>query len=396
MQVCEMKDETIIVTAGRHPEQNHGVVNPPVYHASTIVQPSLAARAEMQKARARGERVLAYGRRGSPTMFALEDLVCGIEGGWRARIYPSGLAAIAIALSAYVEAGDHVLVSDNVYGPCRHFCNTTLKRFGVETTFFDPLIDDTLDELIRPNTKLLYLESPGSLTFEVQDVSRLAGIAHRRGLTVLMDNTWATPLYFKPFAHGVDVSIHAATKYLSGHSDMMLGVVSATEASYPALDDCTNRFGQTAGPDDVYNCQRGTRTLAVRLKQHFENGVALAQWLAARPEVERVMHPALESDPGHALWKRDFTGACGLFGITLKPCSEAALAALIDNLELFHIGSSWGGYESLVTANNPNSMRSARKWPYEGPTVRFHAGLEAVDDLIADLDAGFARLRQAA
>lgn len=391
-----MKDETTIVTAGRHPEQNYGVVNPPVYHASTIVQPTLAAREAVQQARARGERVIAYGRRGTPTMFALEDLVTELEGGHRARLYPSGLAAIAIALMAYVEAGDHVLVSDNVYGPCRHFCNHELRRFGCEVTFFDPLLGDEIAQLIRPNTKALYLESPGSLTFEVQDVPHLAELGHRHGLTVLMDNTWATPLYFKPFEHGVDVSIHAATKYLAGHSDMMLGIVSANAAAYPALDECTNRFGQTAGPDDVYNCQRGARTLAVRIKQHFETGVALAEWFAGRPEVERVMHPALTDDPGHRIWKRDFRGASGLFGVTLKPCDAAAVAAMVDNLELFHIGASWGGYESLVTVTKPNDMRSARPWPHDGAVLRFHAGLEAADDLLADLEAGFQRLRKAA
>ena len=391
-----MKDETKIVIAGRHPEDNHGVVNPPVYHASTIVQPSLAARDAAQKARLAGERVMAYGRRGTPTMFAFEDVITELEGGYRARIYPSGLAAIATTLLAYIQAGDHVLISDNVYGPCRNFCDTVLARFGVATTYFDPLIDDDLDDLVRDSTKVLYLESPGSLTFEVQDIPRLAERGHAHGLTVIMDNTWATPVYFKPFEYGVDVSLHAATKYFGGHSDLMLGVVSANKDAYPALDDCTNRLGQTAGPDDVYLAQRGIRTLAVRLKQHFETGVVLAEWLNARPEVACVMHPALASDPGHEIWKRDFRGASGLFGITLNPCDPTALAALVDNLELFHIGASWGGYESLITATNPNSIRSARRWPHPGPTIRIHAGLEAIDDLIADLEAGFGRMKAAA
>ena len=391
-----MKEETILVTGGRHPEENFGVVNPPVYHASTILQPTLAARNELREAGLRGERVISYGRRGSPTMFALEDVVTELEGGDRARIYPSGLAAIATALTAYVGSGDHILVADTVYGPCRNFCDGVLTRFGVETTYFDPTIGDEIGELVRANTKLLYLESPGTATFEIQDVPRLAARGKDRGLIVLMDNTWATPLYFKPFHHGVDVSIHAATKYLVGHSDAMLGIVSANKEAYPALEDCTNRFGQTAGPDDVYLAQRGVRTLAVRLKQHWESGLAVAEWLMGRPEVECVMHPALADDPGHALWKRDFTGASGLFGATLKPCGPEALAAFVDSLKLFGLGSSWGGFESLLVVTDPNSMRSARPWTFSGPTVRLHIGLEAVDDLLADLTAGFERMKTAA
>ena len=285
-----------------------------------------------------------------------------------------------------------MLVADTVYGPCRRFCKNVLSRFDVQTTFYDPTIGDDIVALIQDNTKLLYLESPGSLTFEVQDVPRLTALAHERGLTVALDNTWASPLYFKPFEYGVDVSIQAATKYIVGHSDAMLGIVSANEAAYPALEDCTNDFGQTAGPDDVYFAQRGIRTLAVRLKQHWETGLAVAEWLQAQPLVEAVMHPALTNDPSHAMWRRDFRGASGLFGVTLKPCSHAQVEAMVDNLELFHIGSSWGGYESLVTLTLPNDMREVRPWPHSGPTLRLHTGLEAVDDLIRDLDAGLGRL----
>jgi cystathionine beta-lyase len=392
-----MKDETILITAGRHPEQNHGVVNPPVYHASTILYPTLDAWEAARAARERGERGVYYGRAGTPTAFSLQDVVCALEGGHRAELYPSGLAAIATALMAYVKSGDHVLVADTVYGPCRRFCNQVYKQIGVETTFFDPCIDAAeLAGLVRPNTRLLYLESPGSLTFEVQDVPRLAAVGQRHGLTVLADNTWASPLYFKPLAHGVDVAIHAATKYIVGHSDAMLGVVVANERAWPELERATHNFGQTAGPDDIYLGQRGIRTLAVRLERHWRSGVRLAEWLAARPEVASVMHPALPDDPGHALWKRDFTGASGLFGATLKACARPQLAAFLDHLELFHMGASWGGYESLILLTNPNSMRSARPWAGPGPTIRIHAGLEAVDDLIADLSAGFERLRKAA
>ncbi|MDP6707777.1 MAG: cystathionine beta-lyase [Alphaproteobacteria bacterium] len=391
-----MKDETILVTAGRHPEENHGVVNPPVYHASTVLQPTLAARDALREASLKGERVITYGRRGTPTMFALEDVVTELEGGHRARIFPSGLAAIATAITAYVASGDHILVADTVYGPCRNFCDTVLVRFGVETTYFDPTIGDEINDLVRDNTKLLYLESPGTATFEIQDIPRLAACAKARGLTVLMDNTWATPLYFKTFQHGVDVSIHAATKYIVGHSDAMLGIVVTNKEAYPALEDCTNRFGQTAGPDDVYLAQRGVRTMAVRLKQHWQSGLAVAEWLAGRPEVDCVMHPGLADDPGHALWKRDFEGASGLFGVTLKPCDHQAVVQFVDGLEFFGIGSSWGGFESLCILTDPNSMRSARPWTRPGQTLRLHIGLEAADDLIADLEAGFGRMKAAA
>jgi len=393
-----MKDETILVTAGRHPEQNHGVVNPPVYHASTILYPTLDAWEAARAARERGERGVYYGRAGTPTAFSLQDVVCALEGGHRAELYPSGLAAIATALMAYVKSGDHVLVADTVYGPCRRFCNQVYKQIGVETTFFDPCIDAAeLAGLVRPNTRLLYLESPGSLTFEVQDVPRLAAVGQRHGLTVLADNTWASPLYFKPLAHGVDVAIHAATKYIVGHSDAMLGVVVANERAWPELERATHNFGQTAGPDDIYLGQRGIRTLAVRLERHWRSGVRLAEWLAARPEVASVMHPALPDDPGHALWKRDYSGASGLFGVVLaRPYPKQAVAALVEGLELFGIGASWGGYESLIITAHPETCRNATTWRAPGPCLRIHAGLEDADDLIADLEAGFARLKQAA
>jgi cystathionine beta-lyase len=391
-----MRDETVIVHSGRHPEEHHGAVNPPVFHASTILAGS--AQEYLARRRAWLEEVPGtyYGRYGTPTVEALQEAIAELEGGHRCVVYPSGLAACTGALLAFLGAGDHALIADSAYGPTRSFARGTLRRYGVAATFFDPLVGGGIDALIQPNTKVIYLESPGSLTFEVQDVPAIARAAHERGVTVIMDNTWATPLYFKPFAHGVDVSVHAATKYIVGHSDAMLGVVTCAKDAWPRLRTATYELGQTAGPDVVYLAQRGLRTLAVRLKQHWATGVALAEWIAKQPEVQRVLYPALPGDPGHALWKRDFKGASGLFGVVLKPgIAEKALFALIDGMELYGIGASWGGYESLIVPFHPVEGRVATQWPAHGPCFRIHAGLENVDDLRADLEAGFGRLREA-
>jgi cystathionine beta-lyase len=391
-----MRDETKAVHSGRHPEQFRGAVNPPVFHASTILSQTVA---EYQRKRTDWLQDVPgtyYGRFGTPTIEALQEAITALEGGHACVVYPSGLAACSGALLAFLAAGDHLLASDSVYGPTRNFAGGTLKRYGVATTFFDPLIGKGIEQLIQPKTRVIYLESPGSLTFEVQDVPAIAEVARRRGITVIMDNTWGTPLYFKPFAHGVDVSVHAATKYIVGHADAMLGTISCTREAWPRLRAHTFELGQTAGPDDVYLAQRGLRTLAVRLKQHWQAGVALAEWISRQPEVERVLHPGLPADPGHAIWKRDFLGASGLFGVVLKAgISRQALAAMIDGLELYGIGASWGGFESLIVPFNPLEARTATKWPHKGPCFRIHAGLENVDDLIADLDAGFKRLRAA-
>lgn len=390
-----MKDSTKIVTAGRHPHDNHGVVNPPVYHASTILAPTLRAREERQRQRMDGERTVAYGRSGTPTTFALEDAVNAVEGGDHCNVFSSGAAAVAAVLIAYVESGDHILVADTVYGPTRRFCDGMLARFGVETTFYDPAIGAGIADLMSERTRLVYAESPGSLTFEMMDFAAVADVAHKHGAFAAIDNTWASPLYFKPFEHGADISIQAGTKYIVGHSDVMIGTVATTNEAWEALRQNYAMLGQAAGPDDIYLAQRGFRTLSVRMARHWENGVALAQWLAAQPEVEVVMHPALADDPGHQLWQRDYSGASGLFGVTMKPVGRPALEAMIDPLELYGIGSSWGGYESLVILTDPNAIRTTAPWPHEGPTLRFHAGLEDIDDLIADLDAGFQRLRKA-
>ncbi len=391
-----MKEATIIVTAGRRPQENHGVVNPPVYHASTIISETVQEQREKGAARLKGDRVIAYGRSGTPTHFALEDAVMAIEGGDRCKIYSSGVGAISAVLLAFVATGDHILVVDCTYGPTRRICNQLLARFGVETTYYDPMIDPAdLRALIRPNTKVVFAEAPGSLTFEMQDIPAIAAVAHENNCVMVMDNTWASPLYFKPFEHGVDVSIQAGTKYIVGHSDVMIGTVTAREEVWPAIAEATADLGQTAGPDDIYLAQRGLRTLGVRLPRHWENGLKLAEWLQEREEVDCIMHPAMPDDPGHRLWKRDFRGASGLFGVSLKPVSTAGLDAFIDQLSLFGLGASWGGYESLVLITKPNSMRVARPWPSEGPTIRFHAGLEDPEDLIADLSVGFDAMAKA-
>jgi cystathionine beta-lyase len=306
------------------------------------------------------------------------------------------VAAVTAAILAFVKSGDHILMVDNVYGPTRKFCDTLLGRFGVETTYYDPLIGGKITALIRPNTRVVFLESPGSLTFEMQDVPAIAAAAKQAGAVSIMDNTWATPVFFKPLAHGVDVAVQAATKYLGGHSDLMLGVISMQEAHYGRIRNSLNELGHHAAPDDCYLAQRGLRTLAVRLQRHQETGIALARWLQRQPEVVRVYHPALPDDPGHVLWRRDFTGASGLFSFELKPVPRQALAAMVDGMKLMGMGYSWGGYESLLLPSNPAPMRSATSWKDHGPLLRVHAGLEDPADLIADLEAGFERLHEAA
>ncbi|MFQ5565890.1 MAG: cystathionine beta-lyase, partial [Paracoccaceae bacterium] len=380
--------------AGRRPHDNHGAVNPPVYHASTILSPTLAALREL--AAAEDADATTYGVHGTPGTFAFEEAVAVLEGGFRTRLASTGLLACAAPLLCCLSAGDHLLMTDSCYGPTRRFCNKMLKRMGIETTFYDPLIGGAIGDLIRPETRVIFTESPGSLTFEVQDIGAIVAAAKRNGCIVMMDNTWASPLYFKPIAHGVDISIQAVTKYIGGHADLVLGAVTATREVYPAIREGWKQLGLSAAPDDVFLAMRGLRTLAVRLPRHWENGMKVAEWLAGRPEVAEVLHPALPGDSGHELWKRDFLGAASLFGFTLQPglSSEAHLAALLDGLELFGMGDSWGGFESLLVPKTP--PRSAVPWPRpgraEGQLMRIHVGLEDPEDLIADLEAGFARM----
>jgi cystathionine beta-lyase len=386
----QLSAETRLVVGGRDPSAYHGFVNPPVYHASTVLYPSaddlIAHRARYQ-----------YGRRGTPTSEALEGAIQAIEGPGCAGValLPSGLSAISTALLAALKSGDHVLVTDSAYRPTRTFCDGVLTRLGVETTYYDPLIGAGIASMFRPNTRAVFLEAPGSQSFEMQDVPAIAGAAHARGLTVLMDNTWATPLYFQAFAKGVDLSIQAGTKYIGGHSDLMLGTISANASLWPRLKETVTTMGLCVGPDDMYLALRGLRTLGVRLDRHQQSALTVARWLRERPEVRRVMHPALEDDPGHAIWRRDFTGSSGLFSIVLQPVSDAAVRALLDTLELFGMGFSWGGYESLVILFDCAGYRTATRWAPGGPTLRFHIGLEDPGDLIADLDRGFAAMAKA-
>ena len=382
------QQDTLVVTAGRDPEANFGIVNPPVYHASTVLYPTL----EAEKTRS---QPVTYGRRGTPTTFALQDAIAELEGGYKTALTSSGLSAVTTALLAFLKAGDHLLMVDSAYQPSRHFCDSVLTRYGVDVEYYDPLIGAEIEKLVRPETKVIFTESPGSVTFEVQDIPAIAEVARRSGITLMLDNTWASPLYFKPFEHGVDVSIQAVTKYLCGHSDVLMGSITATEEAWKELLDTHGAIGQCAAPDDVYLVLRGIRTLSTRLERHMKTGIALAEWLKKRPEVKRVLHPALPGCPGHEIWRRDFTGACGLFSIEMNPCSEKALADFLDGLELFGMGYSWGGFESLVIPQYPKKMRTATEWTAEGQILRFHAGLEHIADLIADLEAGFERLHAA-
>ncbi|MGF7206908.1 cystathionine beta-lyase [Skermanella aerolata] len=388
-----VKPDTILTHAGSNPGANHGIVNPPVYHASTVLFPTVES---LEDAGHSFEGV-RYGRIGTPTSQAFETAVAELEGAYKAVTVPSGLAAITTALLAFVSAGDHILVSDSVYGPNRLFCSDMLKRMGVEAEFYDPLIGAGIGRLMRPNTRVVFVESPGSLTFEIQDVPAIAAAAKDAGAVVMIDNTWATPLFFRPFDHGVDLSIHAATKYMVGHSDAMLGVITArTPELWHRLKRYAVQLGTCAGPDDIYLGLRGLRTMGTRLRQHQATGIELAQWLRNRQEVARVLHPALPDDPGHALWRRDFLGASGLFAMELKPVSKQAISAFLNGMELFGMGYSWGGYESLILPANPEKLRTASTWKSQGPMIRLHAGLEDIGDLIADLERGLSRLGEAA
>jgi cysteine-S-conjugate beta-lyase len=380
-----LKPDTRLVTGGRDPFANHGFVNPPVYHASTVLYRStddlIAHRGRYQ-----------YGRRGTPTTEALETALRDLEGPRCAGValLPSGLSAVSTALLSVLRAGDHILVADNVYRPTRNVCETVLTRLGITTTYFDPMRDPA--GLLQPNTRAVFVEAPGSQSFEMPDVPAIAEVAHRHGAMVLMDNTWATPLYFPALEKGVDLSIQAGTKYIVGHSDVMLGTVSATSETWPRLHQTVTSMGLCVGPDDVYLAMRGLRTMGVRLARHHEAGLQVARWLGRRPEVLRVLHPALDSDPGHAIWRRDFSGASGLFSVVFKPVPQAAVNAFLDSLTLFGLGFSWGGYESLAIWFDCTEYRTATRWNPGGPTLRLHIGLEDVGDLIADLERGFAAM----
>ncbi len=389
-----MEPDTRLVHAGRDPARHAGTVNPPVYRASTIVYPTLA---EFENRHTRRYTSFSYGLAGTPTTLALAEALAELSGGARTVVTSSGLSAVTQALTAFLRRGDHLLVADSVYAPTREFCATVLARFGVEVEFYDPLLGAGIAARLRATTRVVYCESPGSLTFEVQDVPAIARAAHDAGAVVLLDNTWATPLGFRAFEHGADVEIQAGTKYLAGHSDLLVGAITTRdEPLYRTVRDGTLAFGDAVAPDVCYETLRGLRTLAVRLRAHAASARRIADWLAGRPEVARVLYPPRPEDPGHALWRRDFLGASSLVGVLLRETRPAAVAAMVEPMRLFRIGASFGGFESLIIPAHPPAGRAARPWREAGTLLRLHVGLEAVDDLLADLEEGFARLRAAA
>ncbi len=386
---ANLRRRSRLVNLGRDVEFSQGFVNVPPFRGSTVLYPDVAT------LKSRAQR-FTYGTRGTPSTEALCSAWSDLTGAAGTVLAPSGLAAIIVALMTALKAGDHLLMTDSVYEPSRAFADKALGRFGIETSYYDPTIGAGIDALMRPNTRAVLTESPGSQTLEVQDIPAIAEVAHARGACVILDNTWATPLFFAPHAHGVDLAVEAGTKYLSGHADLLLGLVSANEQWFERLHRTIHLMAIPPGAEDLFLALRGLRTMELRLREAERQGLALAQWLRDRPEVLRVIHPALPDHPGHALWKRDFTGSSGLFSIVLKPVSEAAVAAFLDGLELFGLGYSWGGYESLAVPFDCTATRTATGFAPGGPTVRFSVGLEDIEDLQADLDRGFARLRATA
>ena len=385
-----MKKETAIINAGRGKKWTKGVVNPPVFRASTILFETMEEMHFAAKNNTKGE--MFYGRRGTSTHFAFQEAITELEGGAGCVLYPSGSAAISGALLSFLKSGDHLLMVDSVYEPTRVLCGNLLKGYGIETTYYDPLIGKGIEALIQENTKVLFLESPGSITMEVQDVPTLSKIAHENGLTVMLDNTWASPINSLPFELGVDISIQAATKYIVGHSDAMIGTATANEQHLNTLREHSYLLGYCVSPDDVYLAARGLRTLNVRMAQHQKNAIQVAHFLAEREEVDHIRHPAFPSCPGHVFFKRDFTSSNGLFSFVLKEGSEKALTAFVENMAHFKMGFSWGGFESLIlSVSGIDKIRTATNWDSSKPLIRLHIGLESTDDLIDDLSAAFDR-----
>jgi cysteine-S-conjugate beta-lyase len=386
-----MKPETLLTTIGRDPKRDWGSVNPPVHRTSTI----LFSDFEAFEAHASGKSTRpGYGRDGTPTTESLCEAIAQLEGADQSWIFSSGLAAITAAFQAFLGVGDHVLVSDSVYGPTRRLCTEELVRFGIEVTFYDPTIGGNIRTLMRPNTRMIFCESPGSLTFEMQDIPAIAEVAHEQGAIVVADNTWATPLYSSPFDLGIDISMQSATKYMAGHSDMVMGALSCRKPHVDVLQRYYKNTGDCVSGDNAYLALRGLRTMGVRLKQHQQNARIVADWLSKHSMVSRVCYPALESDAGHALWKRDMRGACSLFGVIIKPCSHDALTSFMNHLHHFGMGYSWGGYESLIIAYKPATIRSITSWPADTVMLRLHIGLESPDDLIADLEQAFQAMKE--
>ena len=387
-----MKEDTKLVHLGRGPSSFEGTVNLPVYRASTILSTDMDSyihRFDDEK----NFTDITYGARGTQNSRALGEAIADLEGGHGTIVTTSGLSAISLTLGALVSAGDHILISDSVYGPTRTFCNQVLSRYGVTTEYYSPDIGDAIAELIQKNTRLVLMEAPGSLTFEMQDIPGITRAAKEKGVLTVMDNTWATPVFFRPLEHGVDISIQAGTKYIAGHSDLVIGMVtSARETTHKMMVSHAQNLGDAASPDDCYLALRGLRTLSVRLYRQQESTLKVAAWLADQPQVYRVLYPALPGDPGHALWKRDFKGASSLFGLAMHSEDETAVKAMADSLRYFQIGSSWGGYESLIAFNHMPVARERVPWTEKPFMLRVHIGLEDPEDLIADLTQGLARI----
>ncbi len=399
-----MKKDTLLVTSSRSAKKFGGAVNPPIQKTSTVLFPTIESYEKAEKGLAYYEETkdlstsdYSYGIFGTETTAVLQQAISDIEGGGKTYITPSGLSAITLSILSFISSGDHILVADTVYGPTRRFCNKELKKYGVSVTYYDPYIGKDITKLIQKNTKIIFLESPGSLTFEVQDIPAICASAKKSsdGIVTIIDNSWATPFYFKAFEHGVDIAVQALTKYVGGHSDLILGSVTAKSDTHSKKIAATYRnLGLHTSPEDCYIAQRGIRTLGVRLKQHYSSAIKIAQWLEKRPEVEKVLYPALSSHPDNKIWKRDFTGAGGLFTfIFKKKLSREAISSFTDNLKLFGIGCSWGGFESLIISFDPSQIRTAKSWKEKGSCIRLYIGLEDPDDLITDLEAGFKRIK---
>ncbi|MGE3714042.1 MAG: cystathionine beta-lyase [Alphaproteobacteria bacterium] len=386
-----MKKESLLATLGCCDERYEGVVNLPPHRASTILFNGLD---EFEKADSGQHPRASYGRYGTPSTRSLEHALAQIGDADHAIVTSSGLSAIVTSLMAFLQAGDHLLMVDSTYAPSRRFCKNVLSRFGVEVTYYDPLIGSDIAKLMKDNTRVVFVESPGSLTFEVQDIPAIAKVAHSKGAMVIGDMTWGTLLYQKPFDLGVDVIVHSATKYIAGHSDLVMGLILFNDAHHENLVKTYRNMGACPAADNCYLAMRGLRTMALRIKHQYESTMKVAQWMKARPEIEEVLYPALPGSPGHELWKRDFSGACSLFAVAFKPIPHEAMRAFIDSLQLFGLGYSWGGFESLMTTFKTDNIRSASKWPYEGPGLRIHIGLEHTDDIIADLEHGFKQMKK--
>lgn len=394
----KFSESTRIIHAGRNPKEQGWMVNPPIYQTSTIVFPTLKDLLYAERGYSNNDLVepyeLKYGRYGTQTNFALEKAIAEIEGGYNTFVTSSGAAAINTALMAFLKQGDHMLLVDSVYSPTRSFADKFLKKFGIETTYYDPLVGEGIETLIKENTKVIFMESPGSLSFEIQDVAAICEVAKKYGVTTILDNSWASGIYFKPLEHEVDVSVMALTKYINGHSDTIMGSITVQEKHFRVMYEAFRYMAVTAAPFSSYMTQRGLRTSKLRMDHCFKSALSIAKWLEQRPEIEKVIYPALESDDNYKLWKRDFTGAAGLFSIVLdRKYSNEALAKMLDKLNLYAMGYSWGGYESLILPFDAAAIRTATNWPNNDKTcLRINVGLEDIDDLKEDLEAGFKRL----